>query len=312
MQRVDLNNASTQVEPLDLTVIILTFNEEIHIERCLKSAFQIACQVFVVDSFSTDRTITIATSLGAIVRQHEFKNHAVQLTWALENLPIETEWVMRLDADELISSGLADNIRAQLPAAALGVNGFQLSRYVRFEDALIRHGGFPHWVLRIWRKDTVEIEQRWMDEHVILKAGTVQRLKGRYIDDNLNNITWWTNKHNDYATREAIDLLNKKYKFIPAIPACGKLIRQAQYKRWLKENLYIHLPIGLRASLFFFYRMFFCLGILDGMRGFVFHFLQGFWYRFLVDVKVFEVERRMRSEGIDCAEAIHREFGVKF
>jgi len=310
MQRVDLNNPSAQVEPLDLTVVILTFNEEIHIERCLNSAFQVAYQVFVVDSFSTDRTIAIAESLGARVRQHEFKNHAMQLTWALENLPIGTEWVMRLDADELISSGLADDIRTQLPAAVPGVNGFQLSRYVRFEGALIRHGGFPHWVLRIWRKDTAEIEQRWMDEHVVLKAGTVQRLKGYYIDDNLNNITWWTNKHNGYATREAIDLLNKKYKFIPAIPVRGKLTRQAQYKRWLKENFYIYLPIGLRAFLFFFYRMIFCLGILDGMRGFVFHFLQGFWYRLLVDVKVLEVERRMRSEGIDCAEAIHREFGI--
>ena len=312
MQRIDLNNTCMQVESLDLTAVILTFNEEIHIERCLNSAFQVACQVFVVDSFSTDRTIAIAESLGARVRQHEFKNHAMQLAWALENLPIETEWVIRLDADELITPGLADDIRAELPAAAPGINGFQLSRYVRFEGALIRHGGFPHWVLRIWRKDTAEIEQRWMDEHVVLKAGTVQRLKGDYIDENLNNITWWTNKHNGYATREAIDLLNKKYKFIPAIPECGELTSQVRYKRWLKENLYAYLPLGLRAFLFFIYRMFFCFGILDGMRGFVFHFLQGFWYRFLVDVKVFEVERRMRSERIDCAEAIHREFGINF
>lgn len=293
-----------------ITVVILTFNEEKHIERCLRSALQIAHQVFVVDSFSTDRTLAIAESLGAQVWQHEFKNHATQLAWALENLPFDTEWVMRMDADEVITPALAEEMRRKLSSVHEGTNGYLVYRLVCFEGKTIRHGGVSHWVLRLWRKGTAAIEQRWMDEHMVLKSGDTKRLEGEYLDDNLNNITWWTNKHNGYSTREAIDLLNKKYGFLPAASGSGILTRQARYTRWLKENIYVYLPLGLRAFLFFAYRMIFRLGILDGRSGFTFHFLQGFWYRFLVDVKVREVERRMRAEGIDCVEAIQREFGV--
>jgi glycosyltransferase involved in cell wall biosynthesis len=295
---------------IDLTVVILTFNEEKHIKRCIHSALQVARQVFVVDSFSSDQTVEMAESMGARVWQHKFKNYATQLAWALETLPIDTEWVMRMDADEIITSDLVKDIHYKLQAASCEIGGFLVPLYVRFKGSLIRHGGYPQWQLRIWRKGKAEIEQRWMDEHMVLKAGHIEYMAGKYIDDNLKNITWWTDKHNSYATREAIDLLNGKYRFLPPIIHSGKLTSQARYKRWIKENLYAHLPFGLRAVLFFLYRMIFRLGFLDGWGGFVFHFLQGFWYRFLVDVKVWEVERRMRAEGIDCVEAIKREFGV--
>lgn len=293
----------------NLTILILTYNEVKHIERCLVSAFQVASQVFVVDSFSTDRTVEIAESLGAQVWQHEFKNHADQLAWALENLPIDTEWVMRVDADEVISPALAKEIPARLSAAVSPINGFVVPLYVRFHGTTIRHGGYPQWQLRIWRRGKAEIEQRWMDEKIVVK-GDVGRMRNEYTDDNLNNIAWWTNKHNGYSTREAIDLLNRKYRFLPVAAGSSALTRQARYTRWLKENLYVHLPLGVRAFLFFAYRMIFRLGILDGRGGFVFHFLQGFWYRFLVDVKVWEVERRMSAEKINCVDAIRREFGV--
>jgi glycosyltransferase involved in cell wall biosynthesis len=299
-----------EVEIANLTVIVLTYNEEKHIERCLASAFQVASRVFVVDSFSTDRTVEIAESLGAQVWRHEFKNHATQLDWALENLPLDTEWVMRVDADELISPALAEEMRGKLSSVSAETNGFLVYRLVCFHGKVIRHGGISHWVLRLWRKGTADIEQRWMDEHMVLKSGHTERLEGEYFDDNLNNIAWWTNKHNGYSTREAIELLNKKYSFLSVTADSSALTHQARYTRWLKENIYVHLPLGARAFLFFGYRMIFRLGILDGKGGFVFHFLQGFWYRFLVDVKVWEVERRMRAERIDCVEAIQREFGV--
>jgi len=294
-----------------ITVVILTFNEEKHIERCLRSALQAARQVFVVDSFSTDRTVEIAEALGARVWQHEFRSHAAQFAWALENLPIDTDWVMRVDADEVITPELAESLRRRLADASPDVHGFLVCRYVRFMGGLIRHGNFPQWNLRIWRNGKAQIEQRWMDEHMVLKTGKAERLKGRFIDDNLNNITWWTGKHNSYASREAIDLLNRKYHFLDGLASNNAVLdRGARYKRWLKENIYFRLPPGVRAFAYFLYRMVFQLGILDGRAGFVFHFLQGFWYRFLVDVKVREVERRMRSDGIGCAEAIRRELGV--
>jgi glycosyltransferase involved in cell wall biosynthesis len=310
-EQIVLNDTrSTAVKTPDLTIIILTFNEEKHIQRCLVSAFQVAQKVFVVDSFSTDRTQVIAGSLGAQVWQHEFKNHAAQLSWALENLPINTEWVMRVDADEVISPALAKEMRGKLSTVCAGTNGYLVYRLVCFGGKVIRRGGVSHWVLRVWRRDTADIEQRWMDEHMVLKCGDSKLLEGEFYDDNLNGITWWTNKHNAYSTREAIDLLNKKYGFLAVTSGNRVLCHQARYTRWLKENIYVYLPLGFRVILFFSYRMIFRLGILDGKNGFIFHFLQGFWYRFLVDVKVREVERRMREEGIDCVEAIQREFLV--
>ena len=295
---------------ISITVVILTLNEEKHIERSIRSAHQVASQVFVVDSFSTDQTVAIVESLGVRIWQHEFNNHAAQLAWALENLPINTVWVMRVDADEVITPSLAESIRNKLQITPSSVSGFTIPLYVRFRDTLIRHGGYPQWQLRIWQCGKAVIERRWMDEKIVVKEGIVEHLRGDYIDHNLNNITWWTNKHNGYATREAIDLLNNKYKFLPDSIECGDLTHQAGYKRWIKENFYAHLPLGFRAFLFFLYRMIFRLGILDGRGGFVFHFLQGCWYRFLVDIKVREVEQRMHANGIDCVEAIRQEFNV--
>lgn len=297
-------------ESIELTVLVLTFNEEKHIERCLHSLFQLTNRVLLIDSFSSDRTLELAKALGARVWQHKFKNHADQLIWALDNLPIDTEWIMRVDADEVLSPALAEEIRNELSLNSTQTNGYLFYRLVCFGGKIIRYGGVSHWVLRLWRNGSARIESRWMDEHIVINTGGVKPLYGQYLDNNLNNIAWWTDKHNGYSTREAIDLLNKKYGFLPAASDNYPLSGQARYTRWLKENVYLHLPLGLRAFLFFCYRMIFRLGILDGRGGFVFHFLQGFWYRFLVDVKVREIERRMRVEGIDCVEAIRREFGI--
>ncbi|MGE5490056.1 MAG: glycosyltransferase family 2 protein [Actinomycetota bacterium] len=293
-----------------IAVVILTYNEEKHIGRCLRHAQALTDEVHVVDSFSSDATVEIAQSMGAQVWQHPFENHARQLEWALAQLPIAAEWVMRIDADEIVSPPLAAEIHEALLSAPPSVNGFLVFRQVCFQGAPIRHGGVPHWVLRLWRKGMAKVEQRWMDEHVVLKEGTSSCLRGDFLDDNLNGVAWWTDKHNGYSTREAIDLLNYRHRFRPMAGQLP-LPRQARRIRWFKENLYARLPLGLRAFLFFVYRMVFRLGILDGRGGFVFHFLQGYWYRFLVDVKVRAVEQRMQSDGVDCAEAIRREFGVE-
>ncbi|HEX7387950.1 MAG TPA: glycosyltransferase family 2 protein [Castellaniella sp.] len=295
----------------DLTIVILTFNEAIHIARCLKSAQQVAADIFVVDSYSTDTTIAQAESLGARVWQHTFENHAAQFAWALAELPIKTEWVMRVDADEVISPTLATNIGRQLSQATTGVNGFLVRRHVTFMGNPIRHGNFPQWVLKIWRRGEGAIEQRWMDEHMMLKSGRALRIQGDFVDDNLNSVTWWTAKHNAYASREAVDLLNARYAFLPKAAAADTLSDYARAKRWMKNHLYAHLPLGLRALAYFLYRMTFQLGILDGRNGFAFHLLQGFWYRYLVDTKVREVTQAMKREHIDCVAAIHKVLGIR-
>ncbi len=150
-----------------------------------------------------------------------------------------------------------------------------------------------------------------MDEHMVPVEGRVLSLKGEIHENNLNHITWWTDKHNRYASREAVDLLNKKYGFLKETGDLHQLTGQAKVRRWLKDRLYVHLPPGWRAFAFYLYRMTFRLGFLDGRAGMAFHFLQGFWYRFLVDVKVWEVERYMRERGVDCVQAIGDVLGIQ-
>ncbi len=296
----------------DITVVILTYNEEKHIERCIRSVQGFSANIIVVDSFSIDRTLEISRLQATAVYQHEFVNQAAQLNWALDNLSIKTEWVMRLDADEIVTPSLAKEVSHALERADVKVSGFLVNRCTYFNRHPIKHGGhYPQYVLRIWRNGQARCEASWMDEHMELLVGSAHRLKNEIHDDNLNNIGWWTDKHNCYASREAIVLLDRKYGFLPdKHDRLGELKGQARVKRWLKHNVYTHLPLGWRVLLFYMYRMIFRMGFLDGRSGMAFHFLQGFWYRFLVDMKISEVEARMRKDGVDCVEAIRREFSI--
>lgn len=288
-----------------LAVIILTFNEEMHLSRCLQSLSNLALHVVVVDSFSTDRTVEIASRHGAQIFQYEWVNYANQFNWALTQLDEKTEWVLRLDADEILTPELVNEIKEKLVKIEPGVNGFYCNRRMTFQGKLIRYGGvFPVRVLRLFRYGYGQCENRWMDEHIKI-SGLSEDLSGEIIDDNLRPLTWWTDKHNKYASREAVDLLNLEYQFMPH-DSIANLVdgKQAGIKRWLKEKVYARLPGGMRAFVYFCYRYFFRLGFLDGQAGTAFHFLQGFWYRYLVDAKVAEVKRTMRDKGLDVKQAI--------
>ncbi len=282
---------------LDLTVIILTFNEEIHIERCIRSVQQIAQHVFVVDSYSTDRTVEVAETLGANVYQHKFVNQAKQFQWALDTLPIETEWVMRLDADEYPLPELVEEIRLRLSSLVTDIVGINLKRRHIFGGRWIKHGTrYPLILLRLWRTGRGRIEQRWMDEHIVVTGGKVVTFAHDFCDHNLNNIGWWTEKHNNYATREAIDVLNKRYHLFDNDEAMVKEggFSQASLKRNIKERVYNYLPAFTGPLLYFLYRYIIRLGFLDGKEGLAYHFLQGFWYRFLVELKVMEMDKELK------------------
>lgn len=306
-------HGSRHARPVDLAVVILAFNEEAHLPRCLASVGSIARQIIVVDSFSHDRTVQLAEAAGATVLQNRFLNHATQFNWALDNAPITSSWVMRLDADEYVLPELATEIATLLPTLPNDVAGLYVTRRVHFMGKWIKHGGYyPVKLLRIWRAGRARCEERWMDEHIYLMRGRATTLRNDIVDDNRNDITWWTNKHNAYATREAADLLNIRHKLslrtgVSAEPRGS----QAQRKRWLKERVYARLPLGLRALGYFALRYVLLVGFLDGYRGFIFHVLQGLWYRFLVDVKVFEIEEKMRAEGLDARAILARDYGIR-
>lgn len=280
---------------LNLSVVINTYNEELHIERCIKSILPFARDVFVVDSFSTDKTVEICESLGAKVYQNPWKNYADQFQWGLDNCPIRTDWIMRMDADEYIEPDLIKEISFHLPVVSPETSGIYIRRKYFFLGKWIRRGAtYPLNLLRIWRAGRGRIENRWMDEHIVLEydAKTVQ-FRGHIVDDNLNNTRWWIDKHNKYADREMIEILNLKYELFnrdDSLLAEAKF-SQAKIIRFVKEKIYNLLPIFLRPLIYFLYRYFIRLGFLDGTRGFAFHFMQGYWYRCLVDLRVYEAER---------------------
>ncbi len=297
---------------MKLVAVILTLNEERHLHRCLKSLKDVVDEAVVADCFSTDQTVEIARAAGARVIQHAWVSHASQFNWVLTQLPPDTDWVLRIDADEYLTQELAGQIKDRLSGLGPEVEGVNLRRRMAFQGRLIRHGGiFPVSITRLFRYGRGECENRWMDEHIKVSSPTVE-FRGELIDDNLNSLTCWTDKHNRYASREAVDLLNLEYGFMPRDSVArfngGS---QAGFKRWVKEEVYARLPGGFRAFVYFFYRYVIRLGFLDGHAGTAFHFLQGFWYRYLVDAKVAEVRRCMRKEGCDVRAAIEQVLDIR-
>lgn len=297
---------------MSLTVVILTFNEAQHIGRAIESVRGIADRIFVVDSGSSDETIEIARAGGAEVRHNRWVNYATQFNWALDQLPPDTEWVLRLDADEIVTAPLAAEIAARLPQLGPEVDGVYVSRRMTFLRRPIRHGGvFPVRILRLFRHGRARCENRWMDEHIKIE-GASATFHNEILDDNINPLTWWTAKHNSYASREALDLLNLKFGFMPHETVADlRAGQQAGTKRWLKENVYARLPGGARSLAYFCYRYVFRMGFLDGREGALFHVLQGFWYRYLVDAKLYEVHQCMRRDGVDVVTAIDRVLGIR-
>jgi glycosyltransferase involved in cell wall biosynthesis len=293
----------------NLSVVILTFNEEIHIKRCIESLLPIAKNIFIVDSYSNDKTVEICESLGAKIYQRKWKNYADQFQWGLDNCPIDTEWVMRMDADEYIEADLVTELPGALRNPVSDLTGFYIRRKYFFLGQWIKKGAvYPLNLLRVWRVGMGRIENRWMDEHIVLNSSArTSELNGHIVDDNLNNTRWWTDKHNKYADREMIDILDKKYKLFSHDDALkvDDEQSQAKLKRMVKEGVYNKLPIFVRPMLYFLYRYFIRLGFLDGVRGFAFHFFQGYWYRSLVDLRVYEAENMIES-AVDNEERICR------
>jgi glycosyltransferase involved in cell wall biosynthesis len=269
-----------------LSVIIITRDERLNLVHALESLRPLGCQVFIVDSGSTDGTVELARQLGCQVVSRGWTNYADQFGWAMEHLPFETPWVMRLDADERLTPELAAELAEVLPSAPKEVAGFELKRRVYFWGRWIKHGGYyPTWLLRVWRRGQASIESRWMDEHMVLSSGAQRSLRHDIIDENHKGLTFWVDKHNRYADREVRDML--------AIAALSQ-------RRWLKANVYARTPPFLRAFLYWGFRYFLKLGFLDGLPGLVFHFNQGLWYRLLVDAKLREAKMASaRAAGQD-------------
>ena len=296
-----------------ISTIILTYNEEKHIERCVKNAFRFSKYVYLVDSFSKDSTVEIAKSLGAIVFQNTWENnHAKQFNWGLKNLPIKTDWVFRLDADEYLTDTLIDEINSKLPSLNSEINGVVFERKMYFLNKLMTKGMVQMNMLRLFRNKSAICENRWMDEHIVLTEGKSIMFNGYFVDHNLNPLGWWIDKHNNYATREAVELLNIQYNFIARdekLTAQHLMSEDAQSKR-NKKKKYAEMPLFWRSFIYFMYRYFFKMGFLQGKEGFLWHFLQGWWYRTLVDAKVYEISKNCGSDTIKIKNYLKESYNI--
>lgn len=278
---------------IDLTVLIITKNEENNIRKCINSVKNIAQRIVIVDSGSVDKTKEIAEELGADVYFNKFENHASQINWGIKNTNITTEWIMRIDADEEITTELSNEIEEKLPILDKDISGIAIKRRVYFMGKWIKHGGiYPTMILRIFRRGKAFCEQTLMDEHFVLSDGKQIVFNYDFIDNNTKSLEWWIGKHNWYSDKEVEDYLKKRNQLNDDELKLNLFGTQAQKKRWLKYMLYYKTPLLKRAKWYFIYRYFLKLGFLDGKEGLIFHFLQGYWYRFLVDAKIYEREKR--------------------
>jgi glycosyltransferase involved in cell wall biosynthesis len=267
----------------------------------------------VVDSFSTDNTVEIAKRLGAEVFQNKWQNnYAKQLNWGINHCQITSEWTLRVDADEYFPTAIQLEIAQKMPALDSDVFGIQLNRRVVFKEHLIRFGGFKEFkLLRIWRTGHGLCEQRLMDEHMVLDGGNVVSFEHYLLDENLNSMHWWVQKHNNYARREAADALNLAYSLMESTNLSEKAgVKQAKLHRFLKNQVYQKLPLGIRPVLYFLYRFIFRFGFLDHPQVWIFHFMQGLWYRLLVDITIDEVEKRTNGDVNQIRDIIMNEWNI--
>lgn len=290
----------------DISAYIITFNEERHIRRAIENARKYAREVYVLDSFSTDRTCEIAESMGAHIYKRKFTYHADQLNWGLQHIPFTTEWIWRQDADEYLTEELIEEIDQVLPLIGNDVNAFTAPCLRKFMGCYIKHGIIPLILLRLFRRGHALWEDKKMDEHIHVTDGVVGMLKNAFFDDSLMTLTEWTQKHNAYATKESVDLLCTEY----GLNGSNRVVNSGAHSITIrrKKMKYTKMPLFWRAFGLFMFRYIFKGGFLDGKEGFLWHFLQGFWYRVLADAKVYELKKRFDFDDERIKEYLKKNF----
>ena len=272
----------------DLTVIILTMNEGKNIYKCIDSVRSFAKRIVVIDSGSTDDTVEIDKKLNVDLYFHEFKDYSSQFNWGLDNTGIDTLWVLRLDADEVITPELKTEMILEMEKhKSDDINGMILKLKQSFLGRWLKYGGtYPFEKLMLFKYGIGRIEVRKMDEHTILKEGKTIILKNDALHYDFRNISYYIHKHNWYATREAQDYIENNM-----FNSASNLEKGQLRGRRRQKVFYYKLPKFVRAFAIFLFRYFFQLGFLDGKEGFIYHILENFWYRFLVDIKIYEYEK---------------------
>lgn len=271
----------------NLSIIILTYNEEANLNTCLEAARLISDDIIIIDSFSSDSTKEIASKYNTKFIQNKFVNQGIQFNWALDNVEIKYNWILRLDADETLTNESVEEIITKLKNP--NSEAFEFNKRIIWMGRWLKYGGiYPMNVTRLFKKGYARYEER--TEENLIVDGKTEKLKNDLIENNKkNDIYNFTLKHLKTGAGECEEYLNSS-KYSEGIKPT-LLGSKPQKNRWLKINFYNKAPMFMRAFLYFLYRYIILLGFLDGIPGLTFHFLQGFWYRFLIDCLIYEKKK---------------------
>ena len=279
-----------------VAIFIITRNEEQNLPFALASVRDWAQEVFVLDSGSTDGTREVAESMGAKFFYRAWDGYVNQKNWGLDNLPITAPWVFILDADEVITSELRDEIIRVASQPSCPENAFYVNRYLVFLGKRIKHCGyFPYWNVRFFRHGKARYEQRAVHEQMIVD-GPVGRLRGEMEHWDRRGIEYYVAKHNLYSSLEAREMFNLLIGRTTA--AKGSFWGDAlMRRRWLKNKIWPRLPA--RPLMRWFYMYILRLGFLDGRVGFQFClFLAS--YEHQISLKLREMLREAENSPTDA------------
>jgi glycosyltransferase involved in cell wall biosynthesis len=266
----------------NITVIILTYNEELNLFYALENIKDFANEIVILDSYSSDNTIEIAKKYNANIFYRKFDNYSSQRKYSLNELPISNEWVFVLDADEYLTKELKDEITILLNNESKMNDAYVIKRRFYWQGQWLKRCFYPTYLLRFGKKGLIDCDDRPINEHIICKSKSIGHLKNDFIDYNRKSLSDWVIKHNDYASREADQLIKgdkTNYNFFAS---------QYERKRWIRKNIWNKLPPILRPIIYFIYRYFLQLGFLDGKKALMYHFIDSFVYRILIDFKYLE------------------------
>ena len=285
----------------DFTFIILTYNEEDNLPRLLDSIAGLGAKTFVLDSGSTDQTLNICQSYGVETKQHPFINHPKQWDVALKSFNVITPWVVGLDADQMLTPELYKALDTFRDSDHSHVNGIYFNRKYIFKGKWIRYGGYyPIYLLKMFRYGYGHSDLNENMDHRFVVTGSTRVWKnGHILEENNkeNNIGFWIAKHNRYSDLLADEEVERIQQLRAQTVRPNLWGSPDERTAWLKR-MWWKLPRYFRPFLYYGYRMTFKLGFLDGKTGMLFHFLQGFWFRLIVDVKIEEKLANLKSAEI--------------
>jgi glycosyltransferase involved in cell wall biosynthesis len=266
-------------------VVVLTFNSGKIIRETITQAMKVSSHIFVVDSGSGDGTPDIAREMGCDVVQRKFINYSDQRNWAIKQMEQRYSWQLHLDADEVLDAAAVAAIRDAL--AGVGKHdAYLLKRSDYFMGRMLRFSGVNPWHLRLFKSGFAQCENRLYDQHFVATCPAL-KLPGLMHDKNAASLSDWTASHNRWSDLESVEIGKDMNKDSDDVLQPRLFGDSRERTRFIKK-LYYKLPIGMRAFSYFIYRYLFRLGFLDGVPGFYFAFFQAFWFRMLVDAKIYE------------------------